>query len=363
MTIKDAAYEAMGAAYLKASGNGLYPANARQIMYAARPLILEMTGESKLNDSYFTQTLLPDFLNEHHDLKQSWNVVYDARGHFREPHGTGEIGLGTREVRSYISRWPWNAPEHAYGAVLFIEKEGFDALIDRSQIAEQFDLAIMSTKGMSVTAARELVEALAARNQGIRFLVLHDFDAYGFGILHTLSSDGRRHVFNTRPEVIDLGLRLGDVLSMGLESEPCEFKEKKDPRERLREYGATEDECDFLVRRSRHGHWVGDRVELNALTSDQFVAWLKMKLDLHGIEKVIPESDTLASTYRDSVRQAYIDRKVAEAMQTQPRDEEIDVPTNLAEQVRSRLEDQRHLPWDLAVRGLVDLQADIDVWG
>ena len=110
---------------------------------------------------------------------------------------------------------------------------------------------------MSVTAARELIEALAARNQGIQVLALHDFDAYGLGIYHTLWNDNRRHVFDTRPEVVDLGLRLDDVMSLGLESEPCEFKEKKDPRERLREYGATEDECDFLVKRSRRGDWVG----------------------------------------------------------------------------------------------------------
>jgi len=126
----------------------------------------------------------------------------------------------------------------------------------------------MSTKGMSVTASRELIEAIAARNQGIQILVLHDFDAYGFQIYFTLWNDNRRHVFGTRPEVIDLGLRLDDVWDLGLESEPCEFKEKKDPRERLREYGATEDECDFLVRRSDLGGWEGDRVELNALTSD-----------------------------------------------------------------------------------------------
>ena len=56
MTVKDAAYQVMEAAYQKASGNGRYPGNARQIMYAARPLILELTGEDQLNDVYFTQT-------------------------------------------------------------------------------------------------------------------------------------------------------------------------------------------------------------------------------------------------------------------------------------------------------------------
>jgi hypothetical protein len=36
VSFKDAAAQIMEAAYLKASGNGQYPANARQIMYAAR---------------------------------------------------------------------------------------------------------------------------------------------------------------------------------------------------------------------------------------------------------------------------------------------------------------------------------------
>jgi hypothetical protein len=36
LTIKDAAWAVMGAAYQKASGNAKYPANARQIMYADR---------------------------------------------------------------------------------------------------------------------------------------------------------------------------------------------------------------------------------------------------------------------------------------------------------------------------------------
>jgi hypothetical protein len=34
------------------------------------------------------------------------------------------------------------------------------SLDDAAQIAERYDLALMSTKGMSVTAARQLVEAL-----------------------------------------------------------------------------------------------------------------------------------------------------------------------------------------------------------
>ena len=48
------------AAYMKASANGRFFANARQIMYAARPLVLEITGgKCWSDDSYFTQQLLP----------------------------------------------------------------------------------------------------------------------------------------------------------------------------------------------------------------------------------------------------------------------------------------------------------------
>ena len=95
ISIKDAAFEAMEQAYLKASAGNTLPANARQIMYAARPHILERTGQNKLNDSYFTQALLPAFLDDNPDLTADWDVVYDARGHLVEPHTDYSLPLGT----------------------------------------------------------------------------------------------------------------------------------------------------------------------------------------------------------------------------------------------------------------------------
>ena len=71
----------MEAAYLKASANGKLPAHARQVMYAARPYI-QRTADRELGkqfDQYFTQQLLPDYIEEH-GLK--WNVAFDARGNF-----------------------------------------------------------------------------------------------------------------------------------------------------------------------------------------------------------------------------------------------------------------------------------------
>src|SRR5262245_41754537 len=56
VTIREAAFEVMKAAYLEASG-GL-PVKPRQIMYRARPYILKETGEASLDGQYFSQNLL-----------------------------------------------------------------------------------------------------------------------------------------------------------------------------------------------------------------------------------------------------------------------------------------------------------------
>src|SRR5262245_66179932 len=72
-TVKDAAWDVMERAYLQASANDTLPATARQVMYAARPQIQKDTGR-QLDDQYFTQTLLPDYIEEH---GVDWDVVFD----------------------------------------------------------------------------------------------------------------------------------------------------------------------------------------------------------------------------------------------------------------------------------------------
>ena len=165
-----AAAEVMVAAYLEASAQGTLPANARQIMYAARPKVLALTGgKCWARSSYFTQKLLPDFLNKYPDVTASWDVVFDDRGHLIEPHTDIRIGLGTVAVRRYIGNWHTDVTSELVDFTLphevdtygpgnryqfaFSEKEGFDALLEATQIADRYDVAIFSTKGQSVTEA------------------------------------------------------------------------------------------------------------------------------------------------------------------------------------------------------------------
>ena len=268
---KEAAWQIMEEAYLKASANDTLPALARQIYYQARPKIMALTDDKELAYGYFSQTLLPDYIEE---KGVSWNVVYDARGHLEEPHTNRRIGVGTIEIGNYLhaAKEPEIVPAEFSDAsvdiigpsgnlsgVLFCEKEGFNPLFKAVNLANRHDLMIISTKGVSVTAARRLIDEICGENN-LPLFVLHDFDVAGFLILGTLNRDTRRYQFSNSIEPIDLGLRLGDIA--GLEREPAAAtKTNQDTlREQLADNGATDAEIAILL---------DERVELNALGSDR----------------------------------------------------------------------------------------------
>jgi len=364
--IREAAFHVMREAYMNASANGELPANARQVMYAARPLVLDLTrGRCWKNSSYFTQVLLPDYVERYPEETESWDVVYDARGKLIEPHTGERADLGTVEVRKYIARWGASLSENIpqffdkgvetvgpglrYRFALFVEKEGFNELWEAVHLAERYDMAIMSTKGMSVTAARTLVEKLS--EHGVTVLVLHDFDKSGLSIVNTLRTDTRRYRFGAPPRVVDLGLRLEDVRAMNLQSEPVEYDSKKDPRINLRESGATEDECAFLVRAGRPGQWRGERVELNAMTSDQLVKWVEAKLAEAGVCKVVPGDDDLARAYRRAARIVAAEKAIAEAL-ADIEDESVPIPEHLGDRIREHITGTA-IPWDDAIVNMV----------
>jgi hypothetical protein len=363
ITIQEAAYAVMKEAYMKASAGGKLPAHARQIMYAARGEIQEMTGKT-LNDQYFTQTLLPDYMRDHSHLTAGWDVVFDARGHFFEPHTKIEVPLGTLAVRDYLAHenesaywnsnsvavnetlYPTHGPCHRFGAVLFLEKEGFLPLLQAVHLAERYDIAIMSTKGMSSTAARHLVDRLCSRN--VPLLIVRDFDKAGFSIAATLQNDNRRYQFRNAIQVHDLGLRLADVQNSNLESESVSYG-YSDPQYNLRFNGATEAEIEFLS---------DQRVELNAFTSDQFVEWLEEKLTEHCITKVIPDSETLTLAFRRELKRQKMQTIIEEAEdRVNAEVNDAAIPDDLAERLSEQLEEYRELSWDSA---LTELMRDKD---
>ncbi len=192
---------------------------------------------------------------------------------------------------------------------------------------------------MSNTAARLLVERLS--DQGGTILVARDFDVSGFSIVQTLRSRNRRYQFRSRPNVVDLGLRLADAAAMGLDSEPVDYRNRKDPRIRLRQCGATADECAYLV--------AGERIELNAMDSAQFIDWLEKCLTEAGVAKVVPNADVVTTAYRRAVKRARVQQAIDKIL-----DEEevlVEVPENLQDSIRDRITGTAD-SWDRAIWSL-----------
>jgi hypothetical protein len=352
--LTEAAAEVMEECYLKASDNNRLPATARQIFYVARPLIEEQT-DKPLSYAYFSQTLLPNYISEN---SEDWDVVYDDRGHFSEPHTKRVIGLGTLNVRAYLSKVKdleleeadfdpasvkTYGPDGSFGAVLYVEKEGFLPLFKAVKLAKRYDIAVMSSKGMSVTAARQLVDDLCS---DIPLLVLHDFDSAGIIIADTLESDTRRYNHISSPNVIDLGLHFGDI--SGLPSEP---NNSNISDERLAQAGLDPGAINFL--RSQ-------RVELNAMTSRQLIDFVENKLKQHGIEKVIPDGETLARTYKlfaASHRLSEAFDEVKEELEEENDEAAITVPEDLEDKVAANLQEKPDITWHRAVELIVDPDA------
>ena len=357
-SIKDVAYDVMERAYNDVSDNGELPANARQIMYAARNEIQERT-EKQLNDAYFTQTLLPDFVNENPKLTASWDVVYDDRGHFTEPHTGHMIGLGTLSVREYIdgthpiqikhagfapAEVVTRGPHGGFGALLYIEKEGFDPLLERVQLADRFDIGTMSSKGMSVTAARKLADEICHAYR-IPLLLLHDFDKSGFSIKGSFERRAaRRYTFENAIKVIDLGLRLNDVRGLQREDVFDRGSEEK-KRANLRANGATPEEIEILLKQ---------RVELNAMTSRQFVAFLERKLIENGIRKIIPAKSDLATAYRAFAQGREVEKIIKRALR-KLNGSATPVPADLKAKVEHYLRQHPAARWDEAVAAIASM--------
>jgi hypothetical protein len=354
-TQKEAAWQVMEDAYMAASGNDSLPALARQIFYQARPKIMALTEDKELAYGYFSQTLLPDYVEEH---GVDWNVVYDARGHFEEPHTNRRIGCGTIEVGNYLDAMGEPSvvaadfsdasvdvigPTGGISGVLFCEKEGFNPLFKAVNLANRYDLMIVSTKGVSVTAARQLIDNVCGEND-LPLFALHDFDVAGFMILGTLQRDTRRYQFSSAIEAIDLGLRLGDITGLAREPAAATKTSAANLREQLAENGASDAEIEILLH---------ERVELNAMTSDALIAMIERKLKKHGLKKVVPDDALLAAAYRAFLRSSEL-REEFEELESEFEESKIKVPKNLKNQVGAILKKHPDLRWDDALKIVLD---------
>jgi hypothetical protein len=210
-------------------------------------------------------------------------------------------------------------------------------------LANRYDLMIISTKGVSVTAARLLIDQVCGDNK-LPLFTLHDFDLAGFMIAGTLQRDTRRYQFSNTIKPVDLGLRLKDIAGLERELAAATKTSEAILREQLAENGATDAEIAILL---------NERVELNAMASDDLIAMIERKLKDYGLKKVIPDNDVLADAYRGFHRSKEL-REAFEEMESEFEESKVKVPKTLSRQVRAVLKKHPDLRWDDAIQVVLD---------
>jgi hypothetical protein len=135
--------------------------------------------------------------------------------------------------------------------------------------------------------------------------------------------------------VINLGLDPWEALAMGLEVETIPAR-KGDGKVPVADYirdsrwsgrgiprpsAFDQDEYDWADWLQTH------RVELNAMSSPQFLSWLDAKMEEHGQGKVIPKAEVLHATLKADARTKIRDLLIEDAIRKLGIDEQVDLLT------------------------------------
>ncbi len=272
---KDIVFRRMSEAVKKASGNGKYRFSQRQLYYVVRAFILE---DERLENNDMTFENFTRILTTYeNDMGEIRGVTRDPRGNLYIPHLRRTVPIGTIAVEEY------DHPTWTFSRVLYCEKEGFTNLLIADGWPERYDCALLSSKGFASRAVRDLLDLIGEKGEDIRFFCVHDADASGGLIYQALQEGTAARPMRRNVEIINLGLEPWEALQMHLQVEKFEVKGKRKLpiADHVRDYGVTPD--DLGENETSWSGWLnGKRVELNAMTSPQFIAWLDDKMAAQG---------------------------------------------------------------------------------
>jgi hypothetical protein len=257
--------------------------NSRQILYRMRKIVKNLLSEdTELTTNNF-QKVITDYENEHGEIPLMYRV---PRGSVYHPHRKQTIALGTLMVEEY------ERPAWLYNKVVYIEKEGFGEALKDDGWPERHDCMPMSSKGYTTRAARDLVDVLAKHAEPVTVFCVHDADAPGTMIHQTFQEATKARGARTI-EIINLGLEPWEAIAMGLEAEKLPASDDCKP---VADY-VRERDADFPNEAPDGISWERwlqrHRVELNAMTTPQFIAWLDAKMAEHGAGKLIPPENAI----------------------------------------------------------------------
>lgn len=286
---KEIILENLQRAIAKTSGNGKYLFSQRQLYYAIRPYVMEAFDGKQPKYTYFC-TVITDYESEYGEIP---GMYRDPRGTLFHPHTGEEIPLGTIAVQKY------DRPRWTFNKIIFIEKEGYFASLRDVGFPEKYDCALLSSKGYASRAVKDLFDLLGETDEEIQFFCVKDADAAGSKIYETLQEATKARP-GRRVKVINLGLEPEEALEMGLQVETYENTGQR----------AVADYVDY-----KWSKWLqNNRVELNAMTTPEFIEWLENKMEQHGVGKIIPSHDILEKTLEKNTEAAMRQKLLAKIM-------------------------------------------------
>ena len=294
------------------------------------------------------KSIITDYENKNGEIPLMYR---EPRGSLTHPHRDETITLGTLMVEKY------ERPAWCFNKLLYIEKEGAHEALKQNRWLERHDCAVMSSKGFSTRAARDLIDKLVAHDEPVEVFCAIDADAPGSMIYQTLQeatkARGARKI-----KIVLIGLTPWEALRMGLEVETVEAgKHRKPVADYIREHDGEGDV-------DANGNDISDvdwdewlqthRVELNAMTTPQLLAWLDSKMEAYGSGKLIPpgevlEADLMARV-EEKVRTEITERILREAgldAQVDATVAALDLPdgAELARGITQLFEDQPDAEW------------------
>lgn len=292
--------ENLPAAIAKTSGNGDFIFSQRQLYYAIRPYIMKAFGGKQPSYTYFC-TIITDYEMEYGDIE---GMYRDPRGTLYHPHTGEEIPLGTIAVQNY------SRPQWTFNKIIFIEKEGYFASLREVGFPEKYDCALLSSKGYASRAVKDLFDLLGETDEEIQFFCVHAADAAGTKIFETL-----QEATNARPgrkvRVINLGLDPDEAVEMDLQVESFESNRRRP----VADYVSYE-WSDWLQ---------SHRVELNAMSTPEFIDWLEGKLEEYGVGKVIPTEEVLVKTFEESAERVIRARVMEEILEKNLFEKQVEI--------------------------------------
>ena len=288
------------------SGDSEHRYNQRQLFYVLRPIVKDEINE-ELKENNF-KSIIDDYENEHGPIP---GMYHEPRGSIYHPHRGETITLGDLMVEEY------ERPIWLFNKVVYIEKEGASEALKAIRWPERHDCMPMSSKGFTTRAAKDLVDKLAEHDEPVTVFCVTDADAFGTMIQQTFQeatkARGARKI-----QIVHLGLHPWEAIEMGLEVETVERSKKRKP---VADY--VKARTDKAPDGTSWEEWLQThRIELNAMTTPQFIAWLDRKMaaalrERKLPDKLIPPDDVLTAELdqriENKVRAAITERILREA--------------------------------------------------